>query len=157
MTLVKCPYCEENIDRNFEFNWTKHGNRYWHDKCWESYDSGRKLVYDRAGQYLGNLADYNKITKQFNRYIKKGYSPEGIVQALDYWYNIQDNSPDKALGGIGIIDSIYIDATRYFKERQALKDKQAKEQIHFQKEYERRYYQPRAVKIPKANKRFHFE
>ena len=31
---VKCPYCGQMIDRDYEFDWKKIGNRYWHDECY---------------------------------------------------------------------------------------------------------------------------
>ena len=105
--LVKCPYCGKMIDRDLEFDWSKHSNRYWHDDCWEANKNKpneKDAVIKKAVEVLGMYADYKLINVQLNQLLKSGYTAEGIIQSLEYFYNVQGNNPNKSNGGIGVFN-----------------------------------------------------
>ena len=158
--LVKCPYCGKMIDRDLEFDWSKHSNRYWHDDCWEANKNKpneKDAVIKKAVEVLGMYADYKLINVQLNQLLKSGYTAEGIIQSLEYFYNVQGNNPNKSNGGIGIVSYVYTSAVNYFQRRKELQDRQKAQKLAEEVESERVFCKPRNVNMPKKNARFHFE
>ena len=49
-------------------------------------------------------------------------TPKGIYFTLKYYYEVQKGDRDKALGGIGIVPSIYKEATAYWVELNSRKE-----------------------------------
>ena len=121
--IVKCLYCGEQFDRNDPSNhFIKVGRRYAHQKCAEEYNNSltqeQKDLKDLI-DYIKILLkeDYNfmKVKKQIEDYHKKyDYSYSGMLRSLKWFYEIKNNSIDKANGGIGIIPFIYNDAYKYY-------------------------------------------
>ncbi len=121
--IVKCLYCGEQFDRNDPSNhFIKVGRRYAHQKCAEEYNDSltqeQKDLKDLI-EYIKDLLkeDYNfmKVKKQIEDYHKKyDYSYSGMLRSLKWFYEVKNNSIDKANGGIGIIPFIYNDAYRYY-------------------------------------------
>ena len=165
--LVKCPGCGQMIDRDFEFDWTKHGNRYWHDDCWdnkciqkEKTKSERDNVIALAGQCLGAYADYAKIGQNITLLLQKGLTYQQIERSLDYWYNIKHNNSSKSNGGIWIVDSIWADADNYFQRLEKLKTDQEQQSKDIDieiKDMPRMYVRPRPVNILRPKQRFNLD
>ena len=164
--LVKCPGCCQMIDRDFEFDWTKHGNRYWHDNCWDNKNnqettakSERDNIITLAAQCLGAYADYKKIGINISQLIKHGLTYQQIERSLNYWYNIKHNDPSKSNGGIWIVDSIYSDADNYFQRLEKIKSDQEKSKnidIGID-DKPRVYVRPRPVNILRPKQRFNLD
>ena len=56
-----------------------------------------------------------KIKKQINDFRKEyGYTYSGILKCLKWWFEIQGNTIDKAMGGIGIVPYIYKEVEKYY-------------------------------------------
>ena len=76
--------------------------------------------------------NYEKMRSQWKNFLKKGFRPKGMYFTIRYLYFVQHNNPDKALGGIGLInEDTYKEAQTYWKElhdrQEALKASQPKE------------------------------
>ena len=123
-----CPGCGQGIeDDEMLVGATNHGNRTWHDECWnnrhkkaEQEDKEKKLREDiliTARKYLGSSANEKLINQQMDRYKSEGKKYQGIKLTLDYWYGTQGGTPGKANGGIGIVDFIYNEAAQKYKEK----------------------------------------
>lgn len=121
--MVKCLYCGETFDRNNpSIQFVQVGRRYAHKDCAEEYNNS--LTQDQKDlnsliEYIKKLLgdDYNfmKVKKQIEDYHKKyGYSYSGMLRSLTWFYEVKQNSIDKANGGIGIIPFIYNDAYKYY-------------------------------------------
>lgn len=114
---VKCPGCEERFYREDE-EYVHLKNRYWHKEC---YLEKQKVIEDKyqLEEYICELFDLNfvspRIQKQINTYIENyNFTYSGILGSLKYWFDIKEESVEKANGGIGIVPYIYNDAKNYF-------------------------------------------
>ena len=121
--IVKCLYCGEPFDRNNpDIPFVQRGRRYAHTKCAEEYDNSltqEQKDLNSLIEYIKKLLgeDYNfmKVKKQIEDYHKKyDYSYSGMLRSLIWFYEVKQNSIDKANGGIGIIPFIYNDAYKYY-------------------------------------------
>ena len=121
--IVKCLYCGEQFDRNDPSNhFVKIKRRYAHKNCAEEYENS--LTQEQKDlksliEYIKELLkeDYNfmKVKKQIEDYHEKyDYSYSGMLRSLKWFYEVKNNSIDKANGGIGIIPFIYNDAYKYY-------------------------------------------
>lgn len=132
MRPVKCKYCGQQFSREKE-EYITVGNRYAHKKCHEDYlekvqqakmlsDYTRteslakyKEVMDFARDHFGQEANYQLIQRQLNSYItNNGYTYNGILKSLIYYYDVKNNPTNKANGAIGIVPYIYEEAKRYY-------------------------------------------
>lgn len=125
---VKCYYCGEMIDRNTEFFWHQMANqRYCHNECEESFykkekkeTSEREQIHQKVKELCGQDYVKSRVDNQIKENLKEGRTLKGILQALDYWYDVQKHDPKEAYGGIGIVEYIYQDAQNYFERKQKL-------------------------------------
>lgn len=106
---VKCPGCTLTFYREDEAHvFIK--NRYWHQVCYNSTQA--KAV--QSEEAIKELEDYicilfgvdfvsPRIRTQIKNMIDKyNYSYSGILGSLKYWFEIKENSLERANGGIGI-------------------------------------------------------
>ena len=121
--IVKCLYCGEQFDRNDPSNhFIKIGRRYAHQRCANEYNESltqEQKDLNALIEYIKDLVkeDYNfmKVKKQIEDYHKKyDYSYSGMLRSLKWFYEVKNNSIDKANGGIGIIPFIYNEAYKYY-------------------------------------------
>lgn len=57
------------------------------------------------------------MRSQWKNFLKKGFRPKGMYFTIRYLYFVQHNNPDKALGGIGLInEDTYKEAQAYWKD-----------------------------------------
>lgn len=124
--IVKCAICGESFDTN-SIQATRHGaRRYAHQSC---YPQGELVPLDISSKedpeltalksYIKNLfgeqcnwASTMKYIKNFKE--ENGYSYSGMLKSLVYFYEVKNNSIDKANGSIGIIPFVYQDAYNYY-------------------------------------------
>lgn len=117
---VKCPYCEEQIDRNTE-DFTQHSNRYFHKECFNQ----RQEEIEERNRPRNDLIDYicelhnlqrpnGFILRQIKEFEEEyGYTLKGIEFSLRYFHDIEGN-PVVERTGIGIVPHVYEDAKRYY-------------------------------------------
>lgn len=111
--MVKCPYCEEKLDKEESYEYKK---RYYHPNCFQT--------WQREGKDYQNLLDYISklykleypslmMKKQIKDLKDEGYKYKGMELALKYFYEtlnnrVQDNT------GVGIIPFVYEEAKRHY-------------------------------------------
>lgn len=144
-TLVKCPVCEERFNRN-DVEFVPRSNRYYHVECFKKLDevnvtqvnttkpkkttkeasekvSKEPNEYQALVGYICALRGDDKpslmILSQIKRYKEAGYTYNGIKMSLDYFHNIKGH-PVMKDKGIGIVESVYEEAKRYFTKRYEL-------------------------------------
>ena len=130
-TIKKCYYCGESFDISKE-EWAKPVvNRYAHKKCYEANYTEDQAKIDEIYAYLTSLLikyDYQMCEKQRESYIKKyGYTNEGILLSLKYFYEVKKQSPDRSGNRIGIVPYVYDEAQAYFEELYKRKKQIAKD------------------------------
>ncbi|WP_311541948.1 hypothetical protein [Staphylococcus chromogenes] len=128
--LVKCPFC--GIKDNRELM-VKVGNRYWHDVCRMEYEKEQetkmskearekerdKQEYKDLIEYICELFDCDKPNGIVFKQIKElhnapyNYRYKAIQMALEYFFDIKNNSTAKARG-IGIVPYIYDEAAEFY-------------------------------------------
>lgn len=124
MGVVKCPGCGEKFDRDIEFNYSVHGNRYWHDDCWEKYLNQEKTlkekkqkIHDKVKKLCGDDYVKSRVEKQINENLAAGKKLGGILGTLTYWYDVKGHNPKDAHGGIGIVEYVYNEAQEYYRQQ----------------------------------------
>lgn len=135
--MPKCKVCQKEIDVAKD-KWVKPYDReYLHTDCYTDWNENRNNInvtrsdefwyYALTDYLIRELKfpglDFKKMRSQWNNFLKKGFRPKGMYFTIRYLYFIQHNNPDKALGGIGLInEDTYKEAQEYWKtlhERQA--------------------------------------
>lgn len=119
---VKCPGCSLTFYREDEPHiFIK--NRYWHTVCYNAMHE--KEVQSEAAikdleEYICDLFGMDFVSARIKAQIKSmitnyNYTYSGILGSLKYWFEVKDNSLEKANGGIGIVPYIYDDAKKYYE------------------------------------------
>lgn len=122
---VKCNYCDELFDRD-EVEWVQLSNkRYAHKTCDDKYQKQlqekedkkkyKALIHQKMKDVCGNTYIKTKVEKQIKAYVENGISEREIYNTLIYWYDVKQNSPADANGGIGIVPYVHVEATKYMK------------------------------------------
>lgn len=138
MPKVMCRYCKQYFDRSITKEgeyWVQPANKqYYHSKCWdikqkvladaeaaareEENVNYKDLAYDYLKKIVRISVNWNKFDGQWRNLIeKKGRRPKGIYLTLRYCYDIVNLNPEKAEGGIGIVDYKYTEAEEYWRKR----------------------------------------
>lgn len=143
--MPKCKVCQKEIDTSKD-KWVKPYNReYLHADCYTDWNENKNNInitrpdefwyYALTDYLIRDLkfpVNYEKMRSQWKNFLKKGFRPKGMYFTIRYLYFVQHNNPDKALGGIGLInEDTYKEAQTYWKElhdrQEALKASQPKE------------------------------
>lgn len=114
--LVTCPYCDKKFDRDI-VEFVPVGRRYAHVECYQKKKYKEECVnkiHEKMKNLLGANYSKTKISRQINELLKEGKSEKGILNTLEYWYDIKKADPAKANGGIGIVSFIYGEAMDYY-------------------------------------------
>lgn len=112
--LVKCPYCEQKLDKEEAYEYKK---KYYHEECfdiWRSESEHRRELID----YICNLYNLDAPTGMMLKQIKEfhedfKYKYKGMELALRYFHETLGNSVQEG-SGIGIIPYIYNDAKKHY-------------------------------------------
>ncbi len=122
MALVTCGGCGLKFDRSKE-NAEFIKGRWYHPTC-------AKTKHDKMDldAYICKVFGLKTPGPVNNSLLKKyrdnyGYSYEGMLKALKYFYEVKRQSIDKAEEKIGIIPHIYQDAQDYYFSFEKRKDK----------------------------------
>jgi hypothetical protein len=112
-----------SFDRNSEpYVYIEKSRRYAHQKCYEENQetySQEELDYKELEDYIKKLFNKNVVPARVKKQIKDykeeyGYTSSGILKTLYWWYELKNNSTEKANEGIGIVPFIYDDAKDYY-------------------------------------------
>ena len=113
--LVTCLYCGKKVDRDKIPMIKVSARRYAHPECAEHKEEVQTQEQkDLAAleQYVMKIFDEPfvnaRVRKQINEYKEKyNYTYSGMLKTLVWWYEVKNNSIEKANGGIGIIPFAY--------------------------------------------------
>lgn len=138
--IVKCRVCKQQFDtgKMSEDEWIMPSrNFYYHTKCYNDWRENRnnaKASNRSESFWYESLIDYlyrdikmeinfPKVNHQWNMFVSKnkGYTPKGVYFAIRYYYDILKGKPEKAQGGIGIVNNVYADAAQYWTELETKK------------------------------------
>ena len=167
---VKCVKCGCEFDRDKIQAVRIGARRYGHATCYPEITDYVPLVQmTEEEKELKNLEEYikqiykidyidAKIRKQIKDYKEQyNYTYSGIQKTLYWWFELKNNSIEKANDGIGIVPFVYQDACDYFYRLYLAKiaNDVAPEVIHKPKIREIEIDSPRADVAPP--KLFNFE
>ncbi len=118
---VTCPICNKKFDRD-KVECVKEGRRYLHVECAQtteerlSKEEKNKLALNQYIMQLFGTEYVNpKIQAQIKDYVtNKGFTYNGILMSLKYFYEIKHGDIEKAHGRISIVEYIYQDAKNYY-------------------------------------------
>lgn len=114
---VICLYCNEKFFLEDENFLKPRLNRYAHKECYEKHFTKDESYIDVIYQVLSKAGvkyNYQMCERQRLRFLKDGYTNEGISEALRFFYEKNTSDPNKANGGIGIVPYVYDEAKEYF-------------------------------------------
>lgn len=119
--LKKCFYCNEYFDITTEDYAKPVTNRYAHKKCYDENHTEDEAFIGQIYSYLSKelliKVDFVQCEKQRKAFIKKnGYTNEGILLALKYFYEVKKQSADRSGNRIGIVPYVYDEAQAYYSE-----------------------------------------
>lgn len=155
---VKCLYCSQTFDRE-KTDFVKIGNRYAHRLC-EQKELEKKKIIQEVHQKMKGLcgATYskNKIDKQIKNLLKDGKTEIGILRTLEYWYDEKHQDPERANGGIGIVDYVYGEAQDFFFRKEQNQSRYVNQDIKsfLKPDVVNVKIKPQAIKKPKRIKLF---
>lgn len=122
---VKCLYCGQEFYKS-QCEWVKpRGNRYAHKECAEKEEIKKGIVlqiHNKMHKILGATYNKAKIDKQIKSLLKEGKTEVGILQTIEYWYDIKGSSAEQANGGIGIVSYVYGEAMNYYDKQRRYKN-----------------------------------
>lgn len=133
---VKCLYCGEVFDPDSEEYVKPRSNRYAHKACFllqEEKKTKEEKDKEELENYIKQLFGLNnlspRIRTQIKRYHDQGFTDDGILKALQYFFEVRGNSIDKANNGIGIVEYVYRESLRYWKDLREVQDKNIETKI----------------------------
>lgn len=131
--IVKCRICKQTFDTNKLPNdqWIMPSPKYYyHKNCYDNWRKDKDNIksnikdaefwYESLIDYLYRdikmSIDFQKLSSQWKSFTSesKNMTPKGIYFSIRYYYDVINGKQDKALGGIGIVPSIYRDAATYW-------------------------------------------
>lgn len=119
---VICKQCEQRFNRDKEECVPVDGRRYVHKSCFEAYDNSKSkeekdliALETYIKQLFKTTTVSAKIKKQIQSFQKEyNYTYSGMLKTLTWWFEIKQNSIEKANNGIGIIPYVYQEAHNYY-------------------------------------------
>lgn len=156
---VKCLYCKQSFYRE-ETDFIKvNGNRYAHRHCAEKELEKEKIIqeiHQKMKDLCGEKYSKSKIEKQIKSLLKDGKTEIGILKTLEYWYDERQEDPNKANGGIGIVDYVYGQAQDFYFKKEQNKNRYVNKNIQnfLEPETINIKIKPQAIKKPKRIKLF---
>lgn len=135
--IIQCRICKTRFDTEKEPYVLVGKLSYYHKRCYEDWVRGRndartsgdeqfwhESVIDYLYRDVKMSIDFSKLDNQWKNFIKpeRKMTPKGIYFALRYYYDVQKGDKEKALGGIGIVPSIYNDSARYWENLETKKE-----------------------------------
>ena len=122
--LVNCAYCNLKVDKDVA---VRHKDKNYHSDCAQLQIEKEELM-DYICFLFGLKAPGPVVYSQLKNFLAKGYTYQGILYSLKYFYDIKKNSLKKSNQAIGIVPYVYDEAQEYYK-NMAEKQNQLKEVI----------------------------
>lgn len=119
---VKCPYCEQKLDKDNAYEYKK---KYYHVDCfntWELEKVHRKELIEYICQLYNVSVPSGMILKQIKDFQEEyKYKLKGMELALKYFHETLGNRPQEN-GGIGIIPFVYEEAKNHYIKQQKISE-----------------------------------
>lgn len=117
--MKKCFYCDRMFDITKEEYCMVSQRRYAHKGCYDTYhtedDDKIEDIYTFLREEVHITCDRAQCERQRKNFITKlGYTNEGILNALKYFYKVKKQSPEKSGNRIGIVPYVYNEAKEYY-------------------------------------------
>lgn len=117
--LKICYYCGKSFDITKEEFRMAVTNRYAHVECYNKNHSSDDEFISKIYKFLKEEVlityDFAQCERQRKNFITKfGYTNEGILNALKYFYKVKKQSPEKSGNRIGIVPYVYNEAKEYY-------------------------------------------
>lgn len=156
--LVICSICNIQFDTNEEEYVKTSARRYAHKKCAELQEQKQGIIlriHNKMKGILGETYNKTKIDRSIKTMVKEGKTEIGILNTLEYWYDIKGHGPEKANGGIGIVEWVYGDAMNYYEKQKRYNEIRETTRIEDYIDDEKTYYiRPKPIKKPIGVKLF---
>lgn len=118
--LVKCPYCEQKLDKDEAHEYKK---KYYHVKCfneWQQEKEHRQQLIDYICKLFRIDVPTGMILKQIKDFqTDYKYKLKGMELALRYFHETLGNQVQQG-SGIGIIPFVYEDAKNHYIKQQKI-------------------------------------
>lgn len=109
--IVKCAYCGLGVPKDEA---KRHKDKNYHSECLKEQIDKEELT-NFICRLFSLKAPGPRIYAQIKSYLEKNnYTYKGILQALQFFYEIQKHSTDKSNQGIGIVPYVYDAAQEYY-------------------------------------------
>ena len=129
--IVHCRICKNEIDKDND-DWVMPSrNWYYHKECYENWRKKESeltavandeewfgLMWTYLTREIRFPANYQKIKKQWDSFLKKNMTAKGIFFGVKYIYDIKRIDFEKADGGIGLLPYIYIESAEYWQKKE---------------------------------------
>lgn len=119
---VKCPYCEQKLDKEDAYEYKK---KYYHEDCFNTW---RQDIDDRKSliEYICELYNLDAPTGMMLKQIKEfhedyKYKYKGMELALGYFHDTLENRAQDNTG-IGIIPFVYEEAKNHYIKQQRISE-----------------------------------
>ena len=135
--IIQCRLCKNRFDTEKE-EFVLVGQRsYYHKQCYDEWikvrnnakatgdqDFWKESLIDYLYRDIKMSVDFTKFNSQWKNFTRpdKKMTPKGIYFALRYYYDVLHGDKEKALGGIGIVQSIYNDSAQYWTDLESKKE-----------------------------------
>lgn len=119
---VKCPYCEQKLDKEDSYEYKK---KYYHQSCFKQWEQ-EKTHRQELLQYICELFRIDVPTGMMLKQIKDfqedyKYKLKGMELALRYFHETLGNKVQQG-SGIGIIPFVYEDAKNHYIKQQKISE-----------------------------------
>lgn len=119
--------------------------------------TARENIHRLTRSLFKELYDKVQIDKQIDAFEKQGYTIQGVSYALHWWYEIEDNDPEKAYGRITIIPMIYKRAEQYYLHQKEIKHRYDDVEFFNYDDVQRRTAKVKDLPQPKYTDMFQLE
>ena len=129
-TTVMCRVCRQRFVPNREDKDTywilPSRNWYYHKKCYEDWKKvdlesdaqWEELIFDLIVREIKGDYSYHQIRNQITKFVGQRMTKKGIYFTL-YWYLIVKKNKWESKYGIGIVPTVYDQATTYWIDRES--------------------------------------
>lgn len=128
MSQVKCQECGLMVDKLQAVQDDKKKN--YHPKCL-TIKKEKEELYALVCDVFKFKAPGPRVYAQVKKYLADGYTVRGIINAVDYFFNVKHNPIEKANNGLGIVPYVYEEANEYFNRLEYKKKKIAESVTQF--------------------------
>ena len=117
--MAKCRICQKVLDLTYDDYVNPFPTEYYHKGCYKDWQEHKHDITAKRDEnfWFWSLQSYLYRELHMPEIDFKKFTPKGIYLTVRYMYLIKHVNADKALGGIGIVNSdTYKEATSYWQD-----------------------------------------